>query len=729
MKDFSKGWTSDKFYITSNLKEIDHTSFYMFYNVTEISISPRNKNFLVVNKQIIIGKSDINKDEYDIVLFAAKNIQYAYIPSNIKKIGTKAFERCKYLNKIDFAKDSQLEIIDNDAFCYSSILEQICIPDNVKFIKKNAFLECKKLNKVVISNKSKLEFIGDLAFACTSITDFNLPNSLKCVKKSAFKYCCDLDINKLFPKNDDVYNNESKELIIDPNHLKEIYEYTFNKYCNMRDYDFNFNFSEDSEVRIIHNSAFEKKNINSIYFPSKLKELGKYWANNTRKLMNITISPENQNFVFIDEKIIAQKSNQKIDTIILALRDITRAKIPPYIKKINSYAFAYCDKLESIEFSENCELEIIDDYSFFSSNIKNITIPKSVRIIGKSAFGNCEIKLFQFQENSKLELIGKNAFDSLKIIYPNNDILIHPIQTYIYQDDGIKNIVFSNRADSLSGIPFQTLKTINIPPKFLNLRLLFEDNNLNEIHISPENKRFADINGKIVVKKSNINNDIYDILYYAVRNIEHVFISRNIKKIHECAFYKCKKIETFVFSEDSQLEIIEDNAFRCSSITEIEIPKRVKVIGKRAFCYCEKLQIVKLLKDSELEIISEEAFEYSNLQSIFIPKNVIIIDNKAFNSCKKLYLIDFDENSKLKYIGENAFNNVPIFKINIPKQVQIIGSNAFFSCSNLNKVDFTDDSKLKSLIMMYFFTHQLKKLKFQMNLYILDLVHLNIALN
>ena len=153
LKDFSIDWTSDKFYITSNLKEIDHTSFYMFYNVTEISISPRNKNFLVVNKQIIIGKSDINKDEYDIVLFAAKNIQYAYIPSNIKKIGTKAFERCKYLNKIDFAKDSQLEIIDNDAFCYSSILEQICIPDNVKFIKKNAFRECKKLNKVVISNK------------------------------------------------------------------------------------------------------------------------------------------------------------------------------------------------------------------------------------------------------------------------------------------------------------------------------------------------------------------------------------------------------------------------------------------------------------------------------------------------------------------------------------------------------------------------------------------------
>ena len=92
-------------------------------------------------------------------------------------------------------------------------------------------------------------------------------------------------------------------------------------------------------------------------------------------------------------------------------------------------------------------------------------------------------------------------------------------------------------------------------------------------------KFYADIESKMIVKKANPNNDVYDIFYRATLNIKHIIIPPYIKTIRSCAFKNCENIESFEIGENSQLEKIEVNAFQNSSITKMKVPNNVKSIG------------------------------------------------------------------------------------------------------------------------------------------------------
>lgn len=78
----------------------------------------------------------------------------------------------------------------------------------------------------------------------------------------------------------------------------------------------------------------------------------------------------------------------------------------------------------------------------------------------------------------------------------------------------MKEIVVSDSIDSIYPIVSRLkLEKINIPPKVDDLNIL-DFNSLKEIHISPNNKYFADIDGKIVISKSNPNSDVFDLFMY-----------------------------------------------------------------------------------------------------------------------------------------------------------------------------------------------------------------------
>ena len=82
----------------------------------------------------LLGKSDINNDEFDILLFVRHDIYNFFIPSNIKIIGSFSFE-------------------------YSDITS-ILIPSNVTKICENAFFHCSYLSEVKIQKNSILQTIG-----------------------------------------------------------------------------------------------------------------------------------------------------------------------------------------------------------------------------------------------------------------------------------------------------------------------------------------------------------------------------------------------------------------------------------------------------------------------------------------------------------------------------------------------------------------------------------------
>ena len=142
----------EEIYLPASLIELQHGWCIHTSNLKKIIISPFNSRFKFKDDKYLLSKSDQNSDEFDILLFARRDFKEISILSNIKIISSYVFFEWQNLTKVEFATDSNLQIIEPYAFKDSGI-EEISIPSTVKIISSNAFCSCKKLTKVEISIK------------------------------------------------------------------------------------------------------------------------------------------------------------------------------------------------------------------------------------------------------------------------------------------------------------------------------------------------------------------------------------------------------------------------------------------------------------------------------------------------------------------------------------------------------------------------------------------------
>lgn len=123
---------------------------------------------------MIVGKSDKNNSDYDVLIFVRRDVEEIVIPSFIKIIGPYAFSETK--------------------------IKTVLIPPKLIQICEGAFFNCKSLKKVEILANSELRFIEKDVFVNTSI-DQNLVESI------LSKYN-----GRLYS-----FNSEIKEISIKPN--------------------------------------------------------------------------------------------------------------------------------------------------------------------------------------------------------------------------------------------------------------------------------------------------------------------------------------------------------------------------------------------------------------------------------------------------------------------------------------------------------------------------------
>lgn len=118
-----------------------------------------------------------------------------------------------------------------------------------------------------------------------------------------------------------------------------------------------------------------------------------------------------------------------------------------------------------------------------------------------------------------------------------------------------------------------------------------------------------------------INND------YACGDI---FIPRSIKyensefiviSILESSFEN-SKISSIRFPLDSEVRVIEKNAFKSSLLVSINIPRHVTKISEGIFSFCHFLKNIEYHPNSELQVIEKNAFKCSSIESLVIPSSV-----------------------------------------------------------------------------------------------------------
>lgn len=621
--------------------------FQVEFNIT---ISPENKYFKQIEGGMVIGKSNIENEEYDILVYVDRDIKTVKIPPYIKKVGSYsfclssveevfipaevteicegAFYRCKDIRKVEIESNSKLKIIRNDAF-FSASIPEFTLPPSVTQICTCSFCYCEKLTKFEIPHNSELQIIEERALPlCNKITEIFIPSHVMKISKSAFEWCTSLQ---------------------------------------------KIEFASDSKLQTIEQKAFYNCGIKSFTFPDNLSDLQIGWCHGLDKLTDITISPKNKHFKKIEGNMIVGKSkieNDEYDVIIYVNRDITTVEIPPNIKKIGSFSFSQsfiekvfipteiieicegafhsCKFIQKVEFASDSKLQTIDKEAFYGCTFHEISIPKHVKQLCNSCFAWClNLESVEIPENSELEKIESAA------------------------------------------LSVTCIEEISIPS---NLSVLEEkwcsgNNHLTSFSISPNNSFFTDFEGKMIVEKSNKKGDVYDIISFVNRDVTEIEIPSSITKISSDAFensdiekifipshvsemsafsFYCSKLHEIEIDPNSNLQKIDKYTFYNCCLNNVFIPNNVTQICEYSFSYCQFLKYVNLMPDSKLHTIDQYAFIKTLIRSIFIPQSVAVIHECSFET--NLLIFELGDVSNLKLIADE-FNYVNDLILMVPIKI------------------------------------------------------------
>lgn len=193
-----------------------------------------------------------------------------------------------------------------------------------------------------------------------------------------------------------------------------------------------------------------------------------------------------------------------------------------------------------------------------------------------------------------------------------------------------------------------------------------------------------------------------------------------VTKILKNSFENAKTIKSVHFAVDSEINTIEENSFKNSSIETISIPPHVTFISKNAFIQCTKLQEVFIPDNSELKMIDSRAFYGTNIEKFTIPPHLTIIGEYTFAYCKKLKRLEIPANSELQSFDQYSFIGTSFETFTVPPHLKFIGARAFCRCKHLHSFEIPENSELQKIEMEAFAHSPIESLTFPSHLIELD---------
>lgn len=361
-----------------NIPEKAELSHGCFINtlIEHINISPNNKNYVFYHDELLLGKSDLESEEIDTLIYAKPVNETVFVPKNVKYLAKYCFAFLKKIKSIEFEDISNVISIGKYAF-NSSELESITIPPHVKHLKKSTFNFCRNLKEIKITEDSELETIEEDAFSGISIEHLYIPSKLHYIDTRNF----DLTSIVVSPKNNNyiTFNNKillgKSQINIDqfyvlllvcndvkileiPSYIKYIKESCIRKKNKLKKIIFN----NDSDLVSIEKYAFENALIEELVIPSKCINIGKS-AFECNKFLKKIIFAKNSKIKNISEEAFSKTS---IKSII----------IPSTVEHFQINAFTHCNKIRSIELLAS-SLIIENKYSIANIKIQIVSIPNA----------------------------------------------------------------------------------------------------------------------------------------------------------------------------------------------------------------------------------------------------------------------------------------------------------------------------------------------------------------
>ena len=485
--------------------------------------------------------------------------------------------------------------IGNYAFVYSKV-RSVVIPDSVTAIDNNAFENCLHLTEVVLGETSGLRSIGSYAFAYTQVRSLILGPDFQSMNNFAFKNSSIVEI----------YNLSSFILTPDSNGFYYGGEKVLNIYTP----------EVGESILTIENDCAIYPSNGEVYLHS-------YLGNSTN-----VIIPEGVT-LFADADIF---SNFK-----KSLESIT---FPSTLKEIPEQAFEGYTKLSQVTFAKNSVISTIGAKAFSScSSLKRIEIPDSVTTLGTSVFANCnalETLSLPFlgetaTTNNKLSWIYNNTAQStLKEITIRNTTLL--AESAFKGFTTLEKVSLLGNVEAISQSAFcdcSSLTQVILPSSCTSIsaNAFFRCTSLTDITI-PDSCESIGSNAfskctylrELIIPEecSTIGNNVFD----SCISLTKVSLPSSCTTIDNYAFRDCHSLSEIVIP--SSCTTIGNYAFYgCLSLTQVIIPDSVKSIGNYAFSNCKNLQSVTLGK--QLTGIGDYAFSNCSLLAEVINRSSLNI--------------------------------------------------------------------------------------------------------
>ena len=415
---------------------------------------------------------------------------------------------------------------------------------------------------------------------------------------------------------------------------------------------------------------------------------------------------------------------------------LTKVTIGETVTELPTYLFYNCEQLGSLEILTNA-LSTIPKYAFNGCDIKELSLPNSVRTIGESAFAS-NSNMTGANLGSSVETIGNSAFRSCnklgdlelgKALISIGDYAFYEVGAAL---DDIQQVslpgslrTIGEYAFSQSHFPlFEVPNTVTTIGKYA-----FSSNTkLTSItlgagcQVLPEGI-LSDCSALKDIRLQEGITTIPDRAFANCTKLESISIPASVTTIGTTAvwasnsqegdylpFYGCTSLKSIVFEDGTSDLTLSWHNYDATSIStrnrgmfyycpleEIYLGRNIKYkqnsrytfeVYPHAYGYSAFYNQPKLTKITIGETVTEiTPYLFYNNASITLMAlpNVAKIGKAAFRGCSKLTTLNLGKS--LTTIGDEAFYDCKnVTKLTLPNTTETIGASAFYNCSSVTEV-------------------------------------------